>query len=376
MTRVEKLLNELIALPSVNPAFLPARHPNSGEHRVSDFVAAWGAAAGLEVDFQTVSRNRRNVFCRLLPIGQAKHRLLLAPHLDTVNVASDSQLQPIRDRGRVYGRGACDTKGSVAAMLTAMTELARTGRRPQSTEVVFVGLVDEEYAQAGSRSLAGSGFKADLALVGEPTRARVVTAHKGDIWLNLKTGGRAAHGATPHLGRNAILEMARVVEALETRYRAQLNRRRHRLLGAPTVSVGLIRGGTQANIVPDQCEIEVDRRTLPGETERTVRSELSALFKAEGCKAAIRTAKSEVCPPLETPANARFVVDLLRAARQKSGEGVHFFCDAAVLAGGGIPSVVFGPGNIAQAHTANEWISLKQIERATALLVRFLRSLP
>jgi acetylornithine deacetylase/succinyl-diaminopimelate desuccinylase-like protein len=376
MTRVEKLLRELIALPSVNPAFLPERHPHAGEHQVADFIAARCAKAGLAVDFQQVSRTRRNVLCRLLPQGSAAHRVVLAPHLDTVNLSGDTPLSPAIRNNRIHGRGACDTKGSVATMLIALSELARTGRRPQHTEILFAGLVDEEYAQAGSRAFAAAGLPVDLAIVGEPTDSRVVTAHKGNLWLRLETRGRSAHGATPHRGRNAILEMAGVVQTLETRYRAELNRRRHRLLGSPTVSVGTIRGGSQANIVPDQCQIAVDRRTLPGETERSVRSELKVLFRSTRCKVAIQSGKSVACPPLETPDNAMFVKEFFHAARQKTGKGVHFFCDAAVLAGGGIPSVVFGPGNITQAHTSDEWVSLTQLERAQSVLVRFLRSLP
>jgi acetylornithine deacetylase/succinyl-diaminopimelate desuccinylase-like protein len=261
-------------------------------------------------------------------------------------------------------------------MLAALADVARTGKRPQHTEIVFAGLVDEEHAQAGARALADSGYEADLAIVGEPTRLRIVTAHKGNVWWRLETRGRAAHGATPHNGRNAILEMARVVEALETRYRARLNRRRHRLLGSPTVSVGVIRGGTQANIVPDHCEIEVDRRTLPGETHRSLRAELTTLFRELGVRVKLHAAKAVECPPLETRSHAPFVREFLAAAGQRTGEGVHFFCDAAVLAGGGIPSIVFGPGDIAQAHTADEWITTSQLERGHALLVRYLRSLP
>lgn len=376
MTRAEKLLRELIALPSVNPAFLPAGHPDAGEHRVADYIAAWSAHAGLEVDFQTLADRRRNVLCRLLPPGAVRHRILLAPHLDTVNFASDRQRLPSRKGGRLYGRGACDTKGSVAAMLTALAELSRTGRRPAHTELVFAGLVDEEQAQAGSRALARAGLSADLAIVGEPTRLRVVTAHKGNVWLRLETRGRAAHGATPHLGRNAIHAMARVVELLETRYRSQLNHRRHPLLGSPTVCVGAIRGGTQANIVPDRCEIEVDRRTLPGETGRSVRSEMTALLREGGCRATLQPVKPVDCPPLETSPQSPLVRQFLRTARQRAGCGAQFFCDAAVLATAGIPSVVFGPGDIAQAHTSDEWISLSELERASGLLVQFLGSLP
>jgi acetylornithine deacetylase/succinyl-diaminopimelate desuccinylase-like protein len=261
-------------------------------------------------------------------------------------------------------------------MLAALTEIARTGTRPKGTEIVFAGLLDEEHEQAGSRTLVANGIAADLAIVGEPTRLRVVTAHKGNIWLCIETRGKAAHGAKPQLGRNAILEMAQVVQALETRYRAQLNRRRHRLLGSPTVSVGAIRGGTQANIVPDHCAIQVDRRTLPGESLSAIRSELRALFREVGSKASLQSVKSVNCPPLETNPKASFVPNLLKVAGQRTGEGVHYFCDAAVLAGGGIPSIVFGPGDIAQAHTADEWIASAQLERGRDLMVRFLRSLP
>ena len=220
--RTEKLLAELIALPSVNPAFVPpdaasarqARH--FGERNVADFLAATAARAGLEVEFQKVFSGRSNLVARLLPRNKIRRTILLAPHLDTVG-ADESQFVPRRKNGRLHGRGACDTKGSVAAMLTALCELAKTKSRPQETEIVFAGLVDEENAQAGSRALTARGFKADLAIVGEPTRLQVVTAHKGSLWLRLETRGKAAHGATPQLGRNAVHEMARIVDVLETR---------------------------------------------------------------------------------------------------------------------------------------------------------------
>lgn len=376
MTRAERLLRELIALPSVNPSLVREDHPHAGEWRVADFIAAWSARAGLDVDFQAVAPNRSNVLCRLSPSGRAKHRILLAPHLDTVPLASADQLVPSRKGTRLYGRGACDTKGSVAAMLMALAEMARQRRRPAETEILFAGLVDEEVEQAGSRALAASRLKADLAIVGEPTRLQVVTAHKGDLWLQLETLGRAAHGATPHLGKNAVGEMARVVDAMETGYHAVLSRRRHRLLGFPTASIGRIRGGIQPNIVPDQCTIDVDRRTLPGETDRSVLRELKTFLRTAGCRVTVRNTKVAACPPLETSDKLPWVRAFLTSAGQRAGVGVHFFCDAAVLNQGGIPSVVFGPGDIAQAHTANEWIALSQLERATAILVRYLKTLP
>jgi acetylornithine deacetylase len=375
MTRTEKLLAELIALPSVNSAFLPPRHPHAGEKRVADFLATVAARAGLEVEFQKVLPGRSNIIARLLPRNKIKQTILLAPHLDTVG-ADGTRFIPQRKNGRLHGRGACDTKGSVAAMLSALCELADSKSRPLETEIVFAGLIDEEYAQVGSRALVKNNFKADLAIVGEPTKLQVVTAHKGSLWLELKARGKAAHGATPHLGKNAIHEMARIVDLLETDYAAQLQKRKHPLLGTATVNVGKIYGGTQPNIVPDCCKISIDRRTLPGETDAGVRREISALLRARKLSSKISSAKLAPALPLETNFKLPLVQKFLKGIGRTKPLGVHFFCDAAILSAGGIPSVVFGPGNVAQAHTADEWISLSELEHGRNLLLRFLNSLP
>jgi len=376
MNNAAKLLRELIALPSVNPAFLPANDPRAGEQRVSDFLAAAAAHAGLDVEFQEVFPGRSNLLARLAPTGKARQRILLAPHLDTVGGESPEIFRPREKNGRLHGRGACDTKGSIAAMFTALLELAGSRQRPNETEIFFAGLVDEENAQSGSRALVAKGFKADLAIVGEPTRLQVVTAHKGDLWLQLETRGKAAHGARPELGENAVHEMARIVDVFETSYAARLRKRRHPLLGHPTISVGEIAGGTQPNIVPDRCRISIDRRTIPGETEAGVRREIKGLLKKNRLSAALLNIRNAPCPPMETNILLPLVKQFLANAGQSKPAGVHYFCDAAVLSGGGIPCVVFGPGDIAQAHTADEWISLRQLEEGTRMLVRFLQSLP
>ena len=385
MTRTEKLLAELIALPSVNSAFAPSdgasarqarlRQSYYGEKNVADFLASVAARAGLEVEFQKVLPGRSNLIVRLLPRNKIRQTILLAPHLDTVG-ADESQFVPHRKNGRLHGRGACDTKGSVAAMLTALCELANVKSRPNETEIVFAGLIDEENAQAGSRALAASGLRADLAIVGEPTRLQVVTTHKGSLWLQLETRGKAAHGAAPQLGQNAVHEMARIVDALETDYAARLRKRKHPLLGTPTVNVGMITGGAQPNIVPDRCIISIDRRTLPGETETGVRREMAAFLNSENLSAKISSTKLAPALALETDPQLPLVRQFLRSVGQSRPVGVDYFCDAAVLAGTGIPSVVFGPGDIAQAHTADEWISLASLERGKNLLLTFLKSLP
>ena len=395
MTRTEKLLAELIALPSVNPAFVPANAAPAptrqiyGESRVADFLAAKAAKAGLDIDFQKVFLDRSNLIVRLLPKNKIRQTILLAPHLDTVG-APEALFTPQRKNGRLHGRGACDTKGSVAAMFTALCELAESKSRPMDTQIIFLGLVDEEYAQSGSRAFVAQASRlcvpnmltngrdaraTTLAIVGEPTKLRLVTAHKGSLWLQLETRGKAAHGATPHLGKNAVHEMARVVDFLETDYAAQLRRRKHKLLGTATVNVGQISGGTQPNIVPAACTISVDRRTLPGETEASVCREIAARLRAKKLTAKVFNTKLAPAPAMETDPALPLVRQFSRSLGQQRPASVDYFCDAAILSAGGIPSVVFGPGDIAQAHTADEWISLAELERGKNLLLNYLKSL-
>jgi acetylornithine deacetylase len=374
MSKTETLLQELISIPSVNPAFLQQGDPHAGEKSVGEFLAKAAARAGLDVKFEEVLPGRSNLLARLAPRGKVRQRILLAPHLDTVN-AAETQFKPRKTKGRIVGRGACDAKGSVAVMLDSVCDLATGGRRPAQTEIVFAGLVDEEHAQAGARALAASGLKAELAIVGEPTCEQIVTAHKGSLWLELKTSGKAAHGARPELGVNAVHQMAKVVDVLETEYAARLRTRRHKLLGFATVSVGIINGGTQPNIVPDHCTISIDRRTLPGETQSLVRHEIQSILRKCNLRARVTNGKLAPCLPLETDPRLPLAAQFLRCAGQERPMGVHYFCDASVLAHGGIPSIVFGPGDIAHAHTADEWISLKSLERAKALLLTFLQSL-
>jgi acetylornithine deacetylase/succinyl-diaminopimelate desuccinylase-like protein len=378
MSNVVQLLGELVALPSVNPAFLPGRPEFTGERRVAEFLASTTASAGLDVELRDVTPGRPNLFIQLTPAGRVTKRVVLAPHLDTVggHEVPGKLFTPQLRNGRLHGRGSCDTKGSVATFLSVLSALAKSGRRPANTEILFVGLMDEEKNQTGSRALVRGGFKADLAIVGEPTRLQVVTTHKGVLWLELETRGKAAHGARPELGKNAVLEMARVVEILQTTYARELRQRQHRILGHPTINVGEIRGGQQANIVPDRCRIKIDRRTLPGETDAVVKRGMLSLLRRHGLSARFVGPPLEPSWPMETDPRHPLVAAFFRSARQGKPAGVHYFSDAGVLAHGGIPSVLFGPGDIAQAHTADEWIAVSQLERAARLLERFLRELP
>lgn len=371
-----RLLQDLIALPSVNPAFFsdPQLH---GEHRVAAFLESAARRQGLDVESQAVVPGRSNLLVRLCPRGEVRHRVLLAPHMDTVGEPAYAlQLTPVVRDGRIYGRGACDTKGSVATFFQSLLNVAASGPRPIHTEILFVGLIDEENMQLGSRHFAQHGPQGDLAIVGEPTGLEIVTAHKGDVWLRLRTTGRSAHGATPHRGKNAVTAMARIVLALETEYAAELAARpAHPRLGRPTVNVGRIDGGRQPNIVPAECTIDIDRRTLPGETEAGVRREIIALLRRHGLKASYDNLRTSPCEPLDTCPDLPLVRSLTRAAGRKGTRGVHYFTDAAPLAAGGTPSVVFGPGDIAQAHTEREWLAISQLEKSIQILERFLRAL-
>jgi acetylornithine deacetylase/succinyl-diaminopimelate desuccinylase family protein len=378
MTKTEKLLRELITLPSVNPAFLPPKDPYAGEHLVADFLAAAASRAGLDLEIQRVATDRSNILAVLAPTGKVRQRVVLAPHMDTVGGAPlpGDFFTPKLRNGRLYGRGACDTKGSIASMFSAVLEVASSKQRPRQTEIVFAALVDEECAQTGSRTLGASGFKADLAIVGEPTMSQVVTAHKGVLWVQMLTHGKAAHGSRPELGRNAIHEMARVVEALENDYARQLKKKKHPILGIGTVNVGSIQGGKQPNIVPADCIISVDRRTLPGEKVPAVLAEIKSLLRKKGLNPEFRNMQPRPCLPLATDARQPLVAQLMKAAHQKTPLGVNYFSDAGVLAEYGIPSVLFGPGDIAQAHTPDEWIALKQLEQSKDILAAFLQGLP
>jgi succinyl-diaminopimelate desuccinylase len=375
LTSSQRLLRDLIALPSVNPAFLPNGDPHSGELALAEHIAATAAKAGLAVSLKEVLPGRPNVLAVLSPPRRCRSRVLLVPHLDTVGAEDPAAFTPRLRAGRMHGRGACDTKGSLAAMLSALTRLAQAPRRPASTEIVLAAVIDEENHQAGSRALARAGWKAGLAIVGEPTGLRVVTAHKGNLWLQIETRGKAAHGCCPHLGHNAIRDMGRVVEMLEGPYAEELRRREHPLLGRPTINVGTIHGGVQPNVVPDTCRITVDRRTLPSESEAGVRREIRSLLETAAVRAKLVDLRGVPCPALETSPDLPLVRSLLQVARQRAPAGADYFCDAAVLAAAGIPSVVFGPGSIAQAHTRDEWIALQQVESATRLLGRFLAGL-
>jgi acetylornithine deacetylase/succinyl-diaminopimelate desuccinylase-like protein len=272
--------------------------------------------------------------------------------------------------GRLSGRGACDVKGSMAAMLAAFGRLVR--ERPRgSASVLLACTVDEEFTHTGSSRLAASPHGADLAIVAEPTLLDLVHCHKGALRWKIRTSGLACHSSTPHLGVSAIYRMGRVLDLL-AKYAGELVASApDPILGPPTLSVGRIEGGQSVNVVPDWCEIEVDRRLIPGEDAtaamEAVRKLAESLFETPDC---FQMSQPWVHMPPLVSRTARWIEPLSDAIETATGRrpgvgGVPFGTDAGPLSERGTPCVVFGPGDIAQAHTKDEWIDLDQVELAS-----------
>jgi acetylornithine deacetylase len=308
--------------------------------------------------------------------GQASSgHLLFAAHTDTVP-PSTGQADPFTPRvegDRLYGRGSCDTKASVAAIFLALASILPVRERQTTVSVAFT--MGEELGHEGAKHLAATGFRADAAVIGEPTGLDVVAAHKGVIRWKMATVGRSAHSSNPEKGCNAIVKMARVIRALEDRLIPQLRERSHPLLGSPTLSVGRIEGGLQVNVVPDRCTIELDWRILPGETWATARRDLDAAL-APACAEdpELRVSIEEpyqAFAGMETPLDAPIVRLAQEAVRRIDGQhpvrGVAYGTDGAELSPAGMPCVVLGPGHIEQAHTSSEFVEIQQVLKAVAI---------
>lgn len=367
------LLQELIRIPSVNPDCAPGQGA-SGEMACAVRVGELLRACGAEVTLEEVLPGRPNVIGRF-PGGKKNRGILLAPHLDTVSVQGMS-IDPfggeIRD-GKIFGRGASDTKGTMAAMLWALFQMGENLSR-LSSPVTFVGLMGEEADQPGSKHFAAHhGADYEFAVVGEPTSLETVHAHKGCVWLEISAAGRACHGSTPERGENAIRKLLPVLEELLTSLEAQLPAYRDSVLGSPTVSLGMIQGGSSPNIVAAECRATLDFRETPalheaGGSRRLVEDFLASRGLSQSISVSVL---GDSCPLLTDPGTD----GILRL--QSIGSTLTtapWFCDAGRLAEGGIPSVACGPGSIAQAHTKDEFLSIQDLEDGAVFYQRFLET--
>lgn len=394
-----KTLSELVAIPSVNPMGRPLFGPEFLEHRLTEYLEQLFQRLGLPYVRQTIEPRRDNIVARLegtVPPERGGPLIMFEAHQDTVPV--DGMTIPpwepaVRD-GRLYGRGACDIKGGMAAMLWALARLAedRTAghREAPLPTLIMACTVNEEHGFSGAQDLRrlwegeAAGLiprRPDACIVAEPTSLQVVVAHKGAVRWRLSTFGRAVHSSQPHLGDNAIYKMARVLLALQ-QYAADVqdNVPHHPLCGPATLSVGTISGGISVNTVPDRCTIEIDRRLLPGEDTQAAYADVQRyVARAVGSGLALEHEPPFLIgPALADTDNQALGALLAEVARGVVGHcqlvGVPYGTDASKIAAAGVPSVVFGPGSIAQAHTADEWIDLSELALAAEVYYRFARS--
>jgi acetylornithine deacetylase/succinyl-diaminopimelate desuccinylase-like protein len=356
---VVELLKDLVAIPSVNPQGNPGTE-FTGEQAMGDYVADFLRHLGADVHLEHVEIGRPNVIASFTPKKPLAH-IAFAPHLDTVSVAGMT-IEPfdpaIRD-GKLFGRGSTDTKGPMAAALWALHEWAQSPARAESrVRWSFLALMGEEAGNDGAHVVANKGFTSDLTLVLEPTQLGVVTAQKGVLWLEVDTAGVACHGATPENGRSAIYAMRRVLEAIEEKIIPELSQHSHAKLGPPTLNVGTISGGSKINIVPDKCTIELDCRIVPGIEPEHFRAHLEAQLHEVYPGVIVRIQRHS--KPLDTDESLPWVARLGHAARGLTT--APWFSDASVLSSPKCPAICIGPGSIAQAHTKDEFILLRDLE--------------
>ncbi len=367
------LARALVATPSVNPEI---EESGAGEAAVAELTAGLLRAWGLSVEMSEVAAGRWNVVVRLEG-DSAGPTLLLNGHLDTVGVAGMS-VEPfggeLKD-GRLWGRGSCDMKGGVAALLAATAAVARD---PLPGVLIVALTADVEHASLGMEVLVGSGMRADAAVVCEPTSLAVMPAHKGFVWVEATFRGRAAHGSRPDAGVDAIEHAGRYLTALGT-LRSRLRAGEpHPLLGHGSFHAGTIDGGSAPSVYPDVCRLVLERRTLPGESAAGTMDEFQAVLDelaAEVPELEAKLTQGLARPGTEIPNDSPLVAGLLAACTAEGVDsrlaGMTAWVDAAFLNQAGTPAVCFGPGSIAQAHSADEWIDPSEIVACAAVLERF-----
>lgn len=379
--RVRELLATLVGIPSVVASREQAIRERA-EERMAEFLASHLGRMGMVVNRHEVYPGRTNLMAHWPGQGTSGKSLMIEAHMDTVPVEGmivAPFAAEVRD-GKMWGRGTCDTKGSMAAFLTALG-LAHERRALPADQIYFVATISEETGCDGAAALMKTPFRTDAAIVGEPTHCRVVTAHKGPLWMTLETTGRACHASMPDRGVNAIDLMSRVVQFVHGPWREHLSRREHPVLGRSTVSVTLISGGTKINIIPAACQAQVDSRLIPGEPGEAVAATFRRMLAEHlGHAVPVTVRDVETSGGLDTPADAPLARRMLALCREAHGDGapgaVNYFADSGPFSDGGIVSVLFGPGDIAQAHTCDEYLELDQLYTATEVVLSLLTQNP
>lgn len=365
-----RILRELVALPSVHPEADPGG-TRPGEAAMAKWVATYLSGLGADVSLRELAPGRPTVVAVFESARPARATVAFAPHLDTVGVRGMT-VPPfaLSSRGgRLHGRGACDTKGPTAALLSALGKWTRSAAaRAGDIRWIVAATAGEEQGSLGARALVAEGFRADFAVALEPTELRVVHAAKGILRVWIEVPGRAAHGATPERGDNAVYRALPLLRALQEELAPQLAARRHPILGGASLNLGVVQGGGELNLVPALCRIGLDVRVHPGCNGREVMQLLRAAVRRHAPRAKLLIHREG--PAFVTERTEPWAKRLRAAGR--GWAAADWFCDANIFAGAAIPAVAFGPGSIAQAHTRDEFITARDLEEGVAAFGQFL----
>ena len=367
---ITRVLQDLVRINSVNPRLDPSA---AGEAEIAAYVAEALRALGLEVAVHEPQPGRVSVVARLRG-SRAGRSLMFNAHADTVDVGGMEApfSGEIRD-GRLYGRGAFDMKGGLAAMMGAVKALADAGR-PHGGEILLAAVADEEYASLGTEDLV-TRYRPDAAIVTEPTALDICLAHKGFAWFEVTTRGRAAHGSRFDLGVDANMHMGRVLAALDALEKDLRARTPHRLVGPPSLHAATLAGGSALSTYAASCRLQIERRTIPGERRDAVAGEIRAILEREAVRDASFAAEFDemlVREPFEVAEDAAIVRALTDAStavlgRRPAYVGQTPWMDAALLAGAGAETVVMGATG-AGAHAMEEWVDLASVHQLAACL--------
>jgi acetylornithine deacetylase len=359
MSETAELLARLIEIESINPALVPG---GSGEAEIAAFAAGWLEGRGLVARVDEVAPGRANAIATARGTGDGRS-LLLCAHVDTVGVEGmQAPFDPRIEDGRMHGRGSFDMKGGVAAVMAAAAAVAGAGLRG---DVIVALVCDEEHESIGAERVARE-ITADAAIVTEPTDLEVCIAHKGFVWLDVETAGVAAHGSRPDLGVDAIAAMGGVLVGLSRLGSELAGSRPHPLLGTGSVHASLIEGGQELSSYPERCLLQIERRTVPGETLADVERQIAEIAGGAQVRSTFERAPFEVATDAPiVDAVRRHAVTVL--GREPATMGHAAWMDAAVLSSAGIPTVVFGPSG-AGAHAVEEWVDVSSVERCAEVL--------
>ena len=364
------VLQMLVRTPSVNPTLAPDE-PNAGEAAIGGAIRDWCSERGIECWLEEAAPGRPNAVAR---VGKGRGpTLVFCAHLDTVSTEGMT-IPPFDARvegNRVYGRGSYDMKGGAASILAAVAQLAKEN----IPGTVLVALVaDEEYASLGAQHFVAN-HKADACVVTEPSEGRLILGHKGFVWASITTEGRAAHGSRWDLGVSAIAKMGRIIAAFDEFDRSELRNRKHALLGPASQHAAIIRGGAGLSTYAPTCTLEIERRSLPGETPEQVLAELRGIVASAGEQAEVKLILAQ--PPLICPREARIATCVRDAAEKTCGRvpeegGVAYWMDAALFAAAGMETVNYGAAGAGE-HEAVEWVGLDSVVSCAAVLAETAR---